>query len=89
MMRSGRGGCVMISIANASLRWAGDRVRVVAGDPVLGPHESGQPISGLTDALAAGWLAVTDGLPVAAVHAALLGLDRYREFYAEPPPRTG
>jgi hypothetical protein len=34
--------------------------------------------------MAAAWLAATGGVPVAAVHAALLGLDRYAEFYPEP-----
>ena len=75
----------MIDIANASLRWSGDTVRVVAGDPVLAAGESGSPIGSLEQAMAAGWLAVTeDGYAVADVHAALLGLDRYREAYAQP-----
>ncbi len=74
----------MIPITNAALRWAGDDVYVTAGDPVLGPHESGQPIACLTDALAAAWLAATDGLPVTQIHGALLQLDKYRAFYAEP-----
>lgn len=74
----------MIDIRDASLRWSGDRVWIQAGDPVMGPGECGQPIDSLQSAMAAGWMAVTDGLPVADVHAALLGLDRYREAYAEP-----
>lgn len=76
---------MMIDIRNASLRWAGDAVRVVAGDPELRAGECGQPIDSLQSAMAAGWMAVTeDGYAVADVHAALLGLDRYAEAYAEP-----
>lgn len=74
----------MIPVTNASLHWLGDSVYVTAGDPVLAPGESGQPIDGLESAMAAGWMAVTDGLPVVDVHAALLGLDKYAEVYREP-----
>ena len=38
----------MIEIADAGLRWDGERVWVVAGDPALGRGECGQAISGLT-----------------------------------------
>jgi hypothetical protein len=75
----------MITITDAGLRWAADgRVWVVAGDPALASGEFGQPICGLSDAMAAAWLAATDGVPVAAVHEALLGLDRYEQFYRQP-----
>ena len=75
----------MIDITNASLRWSGDRVYVTAGDPELAAGEYGHSITSLTEAMAAGWAAVTvDGYAVADVHAALLGLDRYAEAYREP-----
>jgi hypothetical protein len=38
--------------------------------------------------MAAAWLAATGGIPVAAVHQALLGLDRYAELYAGPARAT-
>jgi hypothetical protein len=74
----------MIDITNASLRWSGDNVRVVAGDAVLGDGECGQPIGSLEQAMVAGWMCVSDGYPVDRVHAALMGLDKYAEVYAEP-----
>ena len=79
----------MIDIRDATLRWSGDNVYVVAGDPVLAAGESGQPIDGLQSACAAAWVAATDGYPVDRIHAALLGLDKYAEIYAEPRGRTG
>ena len=51
----------MIDIGNATLRWKGGRVWVTAGDDRLRSGECGQPIGGLSDAMAAAWLAVTDG----------------------------
>jgi hypothetical protein len=74
----------MIDITNASLRWAGDRVWVTSGDPELAAGESGQPIDGLQSAAAAAWLCATDGHPVDAIHAALLQLDKYEQFFREP-----
>lgn len=74
----------MIDIRAATLCWCGDRVWVEAGDTGPHPHASGQPITCITDAMAAGWMAVTDGLPAVEVHRALLQLDRYAEVYAEP-----
>jgi hypothetical protein len=77
-------GCAMIDISAATLCWRSDDVWIEAGDAGPQPHASAQPIGSLEQAMAAGWMAVTDGLPVADVHAALLGLDRYREAYHEP-----
>lgn len=74
----------MISVKNATLLWAGDAVRVVAGDPELRAGECGQPIASLEQAMAAAWVCATDGYPVDRIHAALLGLDKYREACAEP-----
>jgi hypothetical protein len=70
---------------NASMRWAADgRVWVTAGAGALGAGECAQPICGLSDALAAGWVAASRGVPVDRIHAALLQLDKYEEFYREP-----
>ena len=49
----------MIDIGNATLRWKGGRVWVTAGDDRLRSGECGEPIGGLSDAMAAAWLAVT------------------------------
>lgn len=74
----------MIDIRDATLCWRNDDVWIAAGD--VGPVRNGsaQPIDSLETACVAAWLAATDGVAVADVHAALLQLDKYEQFFREP-----
>jgi hypothetical protein len=79
----------MTDIADAGLRWADGKIWVVAGDPVLRPGECWASDLRADGCDGGCGLAATGGVPMAAVHEALLGLDRYAEFYAEPARATG